>query len=239
MKSTAPAAAQTEVARRPKTLEERSRETHDRLLRAAKTIFVRDGYEGADLKDIAELAGRTKGAIYGHFKSKEDIFLALISDHRRRYREKLSGLMGRDVDANIAVLRDFMLEMVEDKDWSLLMLEFKMFALRHPEVKERYQNLHFPLSSNRDAEFERLYGSAKGSKLPVSRAVALYSLMPIVSVLLLESEFEPSTMTKDAIRIVIAGIFDQLVLLKEPAVRTEAASHLPKQHRTHPKRQHL
>jgi AcrR family transcriptional regulator len=54
--------------------ERRTKETRDLLLRSAETIFVRDGYEGAELGEIASLAGRTKGAIYAHFENKEDLF---------------------------------------------------------------------------------------------------------------------------------------------------------------------
>ena len=48
----------------------KTRETRELLLQAAKTVFVRDGYEGAELGEIAALAGRTKGAIYAQFESK-------------------------------------------------------------------------------------------------------------------------------------------------------------------------
>jgi AcrR family transcriptional regulator len=67
----------------------RTRETRELLLHAAEKIFVRDGYEGAELGEIAALAGRTKGAIYAHFKSKEDIFLALVEHHTLRYRAQM------------------------------------------------------------------------------------------------------------------------------------------------------
>ena len=46
----------------------KTRETRTLFLQAAETIFVRDGYEGAELGEIAALAGRTKGAIYAQFK---------------------------------------------------------------------------------------------------------------------------------------------------------------------------
>src|SRR5437899_2363276 len=57
--------------------EMKTKETRELLLRAAETVFVRHGYEGAELGEIAALAGRTKGAIYANFKSKEEMFLAL------------------------------------------------------------------------------------------------------------------------------------------------------------------
>jgi AcrR family transcriptional regulator len=59
------------------------------LFQAADTIFVRDGYEGAELGEIAALAGRTKGAIYAQFKSKEDIFLALVEEKIKGCRSQM------------------------------------------------------------------------------------------------------------------------------------------------------
>src|SRR5271155_3186068 len=61
----------------------RTQETQARLLDAAEEVFVRDGFEGAQLDEIAASAGRSKGAVYTHFKSKEDLFLALF-EHRTR-----------------------------------------------------------------------------------------------------------------------------------------------------------
>jgi AcrR family transcriptional regulator len=68
------------ISKLPNKNELRTKETRELLLRAAGTIFVRDGYEGAELGEIASLAGCTKGAIYCHFKSKEDLFIALFAE---------------------------------------------------------------------------------------------------------------------------------------------------------------
>src|ERR1700730_11825055 len=116
----------------------RTKETRELLLRSAETIFVRDGYEGAELGEIAALAGRTKGAIYAQFTSKEDIFLALIEDRSNCYRARMEKILAKSpsVEENIAALRSFYRERVEDKAWSLLLLEFKLFAMRHPESKK-------------------------------------------------------------------------------------------------------
>src|SRR5258707_10934814 len=74
----------TEVAMQtPNRYEVRSRKTLTRLLDAAEEVFVRDGYEAAQLDEIATRAERSKGAVYMHFKSKGDLFLGLI-EHRIR-----------------------------------------------------------------------------------------------------------------------------------------------------------
>src|SRR5580698_8581176 len=100
----------------PNKNELRTKETRELLLRAAETIFVRDGYEGAELGEIASLAGRTKGAIYAQFKSKEDIFLALVGDNMQRHRARMADLLktSTSVEGNIALMRQFFLDMAEE-----------------------------------------------------------------------------------------------------------------------------
>ncbi len=189
----------------------RTRETRKLLMRAAEAIFVRDGYEGADLKDIAELAGRTKGAIYGHFKSKEDIFVALIADHRQEYRDKLKQSLSSDVTKNIELMRQFVINLANDKDWALLQLEFKLFTLRHPEAKERYKSLQWPPNFSREAEYAKIIGAASKRKGSISRALAFHSVIPMLTALLLEAEFDPELMSKSSIKKLIASVFDCLV----------------------------
>ncbi len=54
--------------------------TVEKILEAAKRLFMEKGYEETTIQDIVEgLGGLTKGAIYHHFKSKEDIMDA-VSD---------------------------------------------------------------------------------------------------------------------------------------------------------------
>ena len=52
--------------------------TVEKILEAAQRLFLEKGYEHTTIQDIVdELGGLTKGAVYHHFKSKEDIICAL------------------------------------------------------------------------------------------------------------------------------------------------------------------
>lgn len=54
-------------------------QTVKRILDVSQQLFMEKGYEHTSLQDIIDnLGGLTKGAIYHHFKSKEDIFLAVM-----------------------------------------------------------------------------------------------------------------------------------------------------------------
>src|SRR5882762_6560371 len=145
----------------------RTRETRALLLQAAETIFVRDGYEGAELGEIAALAGRTKGAIYAQFKSKEDIFLALVEAHILHYRAQMEALLAKStsVEGNLAAFRQFSLNLVKDEAWALLYLEFKLFSIRHPESKIRLQNLSAELlPGDRETRYAQVFGPAGKGK---------------------------------------------------------------------------
>jgi AcrR family transcriptional regulator len=51
--------------------------TRAKLLEAARSLIREKGYEHTTLDAIAERAGMTTGAIYGNFKNRDDLFIAL------------------------------------------------------------------------------------------------------------------------------------------------------------------
>ncbi len=53
-------------------------EAHKRIIKAATSEFLEYGFEGASMRRIAENSGITAGALYKHFKNKEDMFSALV-----------------------------------------------------------------------------------------------------------------------------------------------------------------
>src|SRR5579862_4350978 len=102
----------------------RTQETQSRLLDAAEEVFVRDGYEAAQLDEIAARAGRSKGAVYTHFKSKEDLFLALFEHRTRSYIERLMAGLGRCTNRkqSMQAFREFFVSLVSDRNWPVLTL---------------------------------------------------------------------------------------------------------------------
>ena len=65
-----------ESSRRQPKGDKRDR-TRSRLLEAARSLIREKGYEHTTLDAIAERAGMTTGAIYGNFKNRDDLFIAL------------------------------------------------------------------------------------------------------------------------------------------------------------------
>lgn len=68
-------------------------ETINQILTAALNLFIQKGYEQTSIQDIInELGGLTKGAIYHHFKSKEEILQAVTDHLFKGVDEMLSGV---------------------------------------------------------------------------------------------------------------------------------------------------
>ena len=59
-------------------MQQRSEETRAKILESAIKLFSNQGFNKASVDDICKEAGISKGAFYHHFKSKQELFLALL-----------------------------------------------------------------------------------------------------------------------------------------------------------------
>jgi AcrR family transcriptional regulator len=71
---------------------ERRAKTVGALLDAGVASFSQNGYEGSSLDSIAWMAGFSKGAVYAHFTSKVQIFLAALDRTLAEARERLTSV---------------------------------------------------------------------------------------------------------------------------------------------------
>ena len=124
------------------TRERRLEHTRTLLLDAAQEIFARKGFTAAALEDIADAAGYTRGAIYAHFGTKEELFLAVIERHRQRFLDGFADVISSfhrldelDLDELANRWRDLMNRAGADQ--AALGHELTLFLLRYPEARER------------------------------------------------------------------------------------------------------
>jgi AcrR family transcriptional regulator len=86
--------------------------TRAKLLEAARELIREKGFEHTSLEQIAERAGMTTGAIYGNFKSRDDLFIALGQTYWAPIKPRvkpgmdLAGVMRAIADATIAAIPD-------------------------------------------------------------------------------------------------------------------------------------
>jgi AcrR family transcriptional regulator len=124
------------------TPERRLEHTRSLLVDAAEEVFAEKGFMAASLDDIAHTAGYTRGAIYKHFATKEDLFLAVSDRYWRRYFGNFAEVMStathvgaRELDEIAARWRQ--LSRDRGAEHSALGHEFTLYLLRNPDVRER------------------------------------------------------------------------------------------------------
>ena len=123
------------------TRERRLEHTRGVLLDAAEEVFVKRGFGGAALEDIAEAAGYTRGAIYSHFGAKEELFLAVVERHLLRFLNGFEDVIGSFEsfeDLDVAQFAERWRELtIAEPDSAALGYEFSLFLLRNPGARER------------------------------------------------------------------------------------------------------
>src|SRR6202140_265156 len=190
---------------------DRTRATRRKLLDAAKRIFAQDGFEAARLEDIAAGAGYTRGAFYANFKSKEDIFFALFEEWVRERIESLTSALRRHSDPGekLVSLRTHYAELATDRRLVLISMEFKLFALRHPEAHARLRSRHRRIR----ASFAELFSEvmdALGKSIPIAYPAASACLGAVSQGLLLEHLLAPKTLPAGGVRRGRGLFFDSI-----------------------------
>jgi AcrR family transcriptional regulator len=125
---------QTFPRRRPRG-DKRGR-TRLKLLAAARELINEKGYERATLREVAERAGMTSGAIYGNFKNRDELFMALADVYwapiKPRFRpgSTFSDMMQEMARATIAAAP-------ERRQAAGGRLTGMAYALTHDEIRAR------------------------------------------------------------------------------------------------------
>src|SRR5580692_5283334 len=117
--------------------------TRNELIRSARHIFARDGFEHARIEDIALRARKTRGAFYDNFKDKEDVFLAIFEEDVARDLTELGPLLLAlpTIKERMEALAQYLAHLSEDLERMLLNVEFKLYAIRHPHKRKRLADL--------------------------------------------------------------------------------------------------
>ncbi|WP_035985311.1 TetR family transcriptional regulator [Leptolyngbya sp. KIOST-1] len=123
-------------------------DTRSRILASAQRVFAQQGYAGATLDAIAADAGLTKGAVYWHFASKIDLFIALLRQHRESplhvTPEQVQQLFAQlGPAAAIKTLVTQQLEYAQaHPDWCRLAMEFYIQS-RQADVQQVFQDMDY------------------------------------------------------------------------------------------------
>lgn len=188
------------------TQAERKAETRARLLAAGADLFADRGIDGVSVDAVAEAAGRTSGAVYAHFGSKQGLLLAVLD----AWKESVLTVLFAEVALTDSPLGQLaaVWENIGDNPgnesdrWSLLEHELWLRAARDPEVASALRA--------RDADARRRSGqelSRWASRVGVEPVADPAELATLVKALLtgleMQRRIEPASVSGD---LAVAGL---------------------------------
>ena len=155
------------------------------------------------IEDVTAAMGHTRGAFYAHFRTKEDLFFALLEQEA----ERRVAVIRKTLDAcgtvaeRRAALRNFFVSRIGDRRWAMLMMEFKMFAVRHPALRARLAATHRRIrASLRLEDIDESWDDLK--KAALEAVLAGFSL---------EHAYDPLRLPKRQATELLGVLFDALV----------------------------
>lgn len=172
--------------------------TVERLLDAALQTFAEQGFAAASVEDVCSRGGFTRGAFYSSFRTKDELFEALMAREVERdlarVAELLTGLA--DEPDPLAAAVDRVLGAFRcDRTWALVVTEYTLHAARHPEAAEVLRRHDDQLGSRLAELVDRMAAEAGLTfTLPaadlIGAATALLSGLTVMS-LTAQGDLEP------------------------------------------------
>ncbi len=211
-----------------RTQQERKAETRAKLLAAAADLFAEQGIDAVSVDAVAEAAGRTSGAVYDHFGSKQGLLLALLD----AWKDTVLTVLLAEVavsDSPAAQLAAVWSNVSDTSDestsrWPVLEHELWLRAARDPEVAEvlRVRNTEALRYSARQLDGWTTAVGAHPSAPPDDLAVLVKALL---TGLALQKRLAPETVPDDlALRGIAALVgLPAVDLVPTAAARTPTA----------------
>lgn len=118
-----------------RSLKERQREERERLIiQAAIDLLLEKGYHEMSMDEVAARVGISKGTVYLHFPSKEDLILAVLHQDRQRFQHMVEQIL-----ASAASPRAKLHSLLEYVYGGMLSKSFQVFTsvYQNPELRAR------------------------------------------------------------------------------------------------------
>ena len=123
--------------RRPKG--DKRERTRAALLDAALALTREKGLEATTLQDVAERVGMTTGAIYGNFRNRDELFMALAVRQWAPIKPQFTP--GSSFAELMRAIADAVLAAIPEREPAAAgALSFRAYALRHESVRQSFRD---------------------------------------------------------------------------------------------------
>lgn len=169
--------------------------TREKLINAAAAIVGEKGFHATSLDEVAASVGMTRGAIYGNFRNREDLFLAVVKQRWEPIVPKLKP-GGTFRDQMRAIGKAVIAAVPTRQQRAVGALSFQIYALTHPEMRARIEKQNAEIYRQMAAEFTRF---VPPNDLPIPAEEFIPVIHALMDGLLFKRFLTPSLITDDLI----------------------------------------
>lgn len=177
-------------------------------------MFASRGYRDAGVDEIAAAAGYSKGALYWHFRGKEELLVALLEEHIDAPMREMVALLESappERDMSVEASREFARRLSKRRDAVLLEREYWSLAIRDPELRARYAERQRELRGALAGALEARARHLGTPELPMPAQDVARIVMSIIGGLTVEELIEPGSVRPELLGETLALVYAGLV----------------------------
>lgn len=187
-------------------------DTKIQILTAAMTVFAQKGFAKASMNDIVRASGLSKGGVYWHFKSKDDIVAAVFDQFFAAQQVQLEAILAEEGSAADKLMKMVHLTGQEVETWLAQFpfpLEFYTLAIRDENLA---RSLHKYFQTNEDRLAALIGQGITDGEFravdPIETAITLTGLFEGILLLwvIYPVQFDLSRQVETAMQLLLQGL---------------------------------
>ncbi len=119
----------------PKVSVEHAKKVEEKIIQAARKQFAKKGYALASMDEIAKSANVSKGGLYHHFSSKEELFVSLCGKNQQDIQQSFSGLFQKKENLMLDLGKFYDILYSDDRTLEQIWLTVMAEVQRNPKIK--------------------------------------------------------------------------------------------------------
>ena len=202
-------------------LSRKEKQAHTRmcLMESAARVFAKRGLQQASIDEVAGDAGFTKGAFYANFKSKEELFLAMLDERFAQRIQQIDRVWSSeegDLHEKARRSGEDFAQYLSDEEWSRLFFEFAAYAARNEDFRQELVTRYRALR-DRVADLYRRRKEEMGIEPSVSPEQVAVMTFAMANGLALEKLLEPEVVEDDTFATMLVSFFGGLAATSDAA----------------------
>ncbi|MCX5544415.1 TetR/AcrR family transcriptional regulator [Paraburkholderia sp. CNPSo 3076] len=194
------------------TREQSRDQTRERLLDAAQAMFMKKGFAGTSVEDIAHAAGYTRGAFYSNFSGKSDLLVELLRRDHEAMQTDLRAMFETEVSREQMEARvlAYYSRMPQDNKVFLLWVEAKLLATRDARFRTRF-NAFMKEKRESLAVYIEEFAARVGMPVPLDPELLALGLMGLCDGVQFLATADPQHVTTPVVETVLGTFFARVV----------------------------